>query len=368
MSVVVIGGGIVGATTAYHLSRRNAPVVLVDRADAGRATDAGAGIVAPWLSSEQNPDWARIGHPSSAYYPTLLAALADDGEKEMGHARVGGLVVDPDPANLERAYQRLLRRREQVDEIGAVTLLPPGGAQELFPALRADLGAVHVTGASRVDGRLLCAALRRAGARRGVVERSGDAELMVTDGTVTGVRLDGEPISADRVVVAAGAWTGALCRPLGIELPVAPQRGQLVHVVLPGADTDDWPVIQAVGHGYLLAFPGSRVVFGATRETGSGFDLRVTAGGIAQVIGDALAVAPALADATVVETRVGLRPLSADGLPLLGTLRSTPGVVVATGLGPTGLTIGPYAGLLAASLALGEQPEFDLTGYEPDRG
>jgi D-amino-acid dehydrogenase len=79
-------------------------------------------------------------------------------------------------------------------------------------------------------------------------------------------------------------------------------------------------------------------------------------------------VAPALADATVVETRVGLRPLSADGLPLLGTLRSTPGVVVATGLGPTGLTIGPYAGLLAASLALGEQPEFDLTGYEPDRG
>ena len=342
-------------------------MVLVDRADDGRATDAGAGIVGPWLAADQSPDWTRIAYPAAAYYPALLDALAEDGETDVGFARVGGLHVDPDPDGLDGAYRRILRRREQAGDIGDVTLLPAGAPQQLFPALRPDVGGVHVSGAARVDGRLLCAALRRAAVRRGVVERSGAAELMIADGAVTGVRVGGEAIRADLVVAAAGAWTADLCRPLGVELPVAPQRGQLVHVVLPGVDTDRWPVIQAAGHGYLLAFPGSRVVFGATRETGSGFDRRVTAGGIAHVLGDALAVAPGLAAATLDQTRVGFRPLSADGLPLLGPLSAAPGVLVATGLGPTGLTIGPYAGLLAAALAFDEVPEVDLAGYEPDR-
>ncbi len=364
----MVGAGIVGAATAYHLSRRDVPVVLVDRADAGRATDAGAGIVGPWLAADRQPDWTRIAYPAAAYYPALLAALAEDGETDVGFARVGGLYVDSDPGGLDEAYRRIRSRREQAAEIGEVTLLPPGGPQQLFPALAADLGGVHISGAARVDGRLLCAALRRAAARRGVIERGGDAELVLTDGAVTGVRVDGEPIPADLVVAAAGAWTAQLCRPLGVELAVEPQRGQLVHVLLPGTDTGRWPVIQAVGHGYLLAFPGSRVVFGATRETGSGFDRRVTAGGIAQVLDDALAVAPGLAGATLDQTRVGFRPLSPDGLPLLGPLPSAPGVLVATGLGPTGLTIGPYAGLVAATLALGEVPDVDLAGYEPDRG
>jgi D-amino-acid dehydrogenase len=85
------------------------------------------------------------------------------------------------------------------------------------------------------------------------------------------------------------------------------------------------------------------------------------------VLGRALAVAPGLAGATVAEVRVGLRPASADGLPVLGPVPGVDGVVVATGLGAGGLTVGPYVGRLAADLALGRTPPVDLSPYAPAR-
>jgi D-amino-acid dehydrogenase len=117
----------------------------------------------------------------------------------------------------------------------------------------------------------------------------------------------------------------------------------------------------------MLAFDDHRVVAGATRETGSGFDYRVTAGGLAEVLGEALSTAPGLATATHLETRVGFRPMSPDGRPVLGPVPGTEGLIVATGLGPTGLTMGPYAGSIAARLALGQPPGVDLAPFSPQR-
>lgn len=181
------------------------------------------------------------------------------------------------------------------------------------------------------------------------------------------MRVNGEPLAADKIVVAAGAWSTELVAPLGVSLNVAPQRGQISHFELPGADTGLWPVVLPVSSHYLLAFPGSRIVAGATRETGSGFDYRVTAAGQREVLEHALAVAPGLADATLLETRIGFRPASEDGLPLLGSLTEHPDVLIATGFGAGGLTLAPFAGTLIADLALGEQPSFDLAPYEPER-
>jgi D-amino-acid dehydrogenase len=118
-------------------------------------------------------------------------------------------------------------------------------------------------------------------------------------------------------------------------------------------------------HGpYLLAFPPARVVLGATRED-AGYDDRVTAGGLGGLLAAAAVLAPGLADATVVETRVGFRPVTPDGLPLLGAL--TDGLVIAAGNGPEGLTAGPWTGRAAAALALGERPPADLTAFDPAR-
>ena len=137
-----------------------------------------------------------------------------------------------------------------------------------------------------------------------------------------------------------------------------------MHISLWPADTSRWPVIlpAASGH-YLLAFDDSRVVAGATRETGAGFDVRVTPGGLQEVLAEALAVAPGLAAGTYLETRVGLRPAAAR--PLLGAVPGLAGLVVATGLGATGLTMGPLAGAVAAQVALGIEPDLDLAPFGP---
>jgi D-amino-acid dehydrogenase len=145
-------------------------------------------------------------------------------------------------------------------------------------------------------------------------------------------------------------------------------RGQIVHLSVEPADTSRWPVVLPAGSGhYLLAFDGSRVVAGATREAGAGFGYRVTAAGLAEVLGQALAVAPGLATARYLETRVGFRPMSGDARPLLGPVPGVDGLVIATGLGPTGLTMGPYAGAVAARAALGEPPGVDLAPLCPLR-
>lgn len=365
MRIVVIGSGVTGASAAYELARQGADTVLVDAAHEGGATAAGAGIVCPWSGREEEP----LALAGAADYPRLLAALAEDGEPEVGHRRVGALLLPP-PGEFESARKRVKDRAADHPHAGAVSVLDGAEAAALFPPLRplGESAFLHLAGAARLDGRLLRAALRRAGRRHGLRTLEGGARIETGGGRVRGVRVGGELLGADAVIAAAGAWSPALLDPLGVSVRVTPQRGQIVHLRLPGTETGGWPVVlPGTGH-YLLAFDDSRVVAGATREDGSGFDHRVTAGGLAEVLGQALAVAPGLADATHVETRIGFRPTGPDGLPLLGTVPSVEGLVVANGLGPEGLTAGPYAGHIAARLALGHPAPLDLTRYDPSRG
>jgi glycine/D-amino acid oxidase-like deaminating enzyme len=102
-------------------------------------------------------------------------------------------------------------------------------------------------------------------------------------------------------------------------------------------------------------------------DPATGFDYRTTAAGLAEVLREALEVAPGLADATVAETRIGFRPMSPDQRPLLGPVPGTDGLVVATGLGASGLTMGPHAGAIAARVALGLPPGADLSPFDPLR-
>lgn len=366
MRVVVVGAGIVGASAAWHLAAAGAEVLVVDRGEPGQATAAGAGIVCPWLSGVEDGRWYELARAAALAYPYLLAALADAGGGDVGWAPVGGLAVSADAAAVDRLASLAEARAATEPAVGAVRRLAPGEAVRWFPPLRPDLAGVHVEGGWRVDGRRVRDALLSGAVGLGAVRRSGDAAVAVNGGRAA-VTVDGEPVGADAVVVAAGAWAAALCRPLGVDVAVAPQRGQLVHLDVPGADTSGWPSVLADGGHYLVAFGPSRVVAGATRETGSGFEVRSTAGGVAEVLTRALDVAPGLAGATLAEVRVGLRPLAADGLPVLGPVPGVDGLVVATGLGAGGLTAGPFAGRLAADLALGRTPPFDVSPYAPDR-
>jgi D-amino-acid dehydrogenase len=305
---------------------------------------------------------------AAARYPELIEELAGLGEADVGFRQVGALILAGSTERREQIMQQLLARRARAPQLGAVEALTGTEASELFPPLRADRPAVYIGGACRVNGRLLAGALARAAARLGAVSTAGQAGLACRKGRATGVVMDGQLIEADAVVAAAGAWTAAFVEPAGAAVAVAPQRGQIVHISMQPADTRRWPVVQPDGSGhYLLAFDDSRVVAGATRETSSGFDYRVTPGGLAEVLGQALDVAPGLATGSYLETRVGFRPMSPDQRPLLGPVRGVDGLLVATGLGATGLTMGPYAGAIAARAALGEPPLVDLAPFDPLR-
>jgi len=152
-----------------------------------------------------------------------------------------------------------------------------------------------------------------------------------------------------------------------VTLPVAPQRGQIIHLGLHGADTSRWPMVNAFRQQYMVAWPDSRVVAGATRETGSGFTPHTTTAGVRDVLAEALRVAPGLANAEVREIRVGLRPLTPDGLPVLGPVPGVSAVFLVTGHGPTGLTLGAYSGKLVAAQMLGKAPETDLSPFSVAR-
>jgi D-amino-acid dehydrogenase len=369
--VVVIGGGLVGWSTAYRLARAGLGVSVVDRADPGHATAAGAGIIAPGTSFRPLPAFYPFGSAAVAYYPTLLADLAEDGETDTGYEVVGCLFVaqnEEEAARLPATMRTMAERRDGgMGNIGDLSLVEGATATSLFPPLAAFPAAIYLSGAARVDGRRFRDALRRAAERRGVVALTGTALPVVENDRATGVNIDGRLFAAGSVVVSGGAWSNDLGDALGLRLPVEPQRGQIVHLDLPGTETGSWPIVQGYFDHYLLTFRPNRVVVGATREVGSGYDVRLTAGGVHQVLGQGLTLAPGLATAGIAEIRIGLRPMSPDGLPIIGRAPGYANVYLCTGHGPSGLQLGPVSGAAVAGMIAGAAPEIDLSAFAPER-
>jgi D-amino-acid dehydrogenase len=369
--VAIVGGGLVGFSIARRLRELGAEVVLLDAHRAGQATAAGAGILPPLDHFVGVPAVLPLLSAARAFYPELVAQLALEGHGGVGYEVIGALQVatrDEELAQLPAlAAECEQRRAAGVAHIGDVAQLGPLAARGLFPLLgESVLGAVFCSGAARIDGRRLLGALQAGALASGVQVLRGPASLWVERGRVAGVRLEGENVAADAVVIASGAWSGQLLEPLGIEPFVRPQRGQLVHLEVPGASTGRWPLVLGFSHQYLLGFPESRLVAGATREDGVGYDPRTTAGGVSAVLAGAFRLAPALREASLVETRVGFRPVSADRMPVLGALGAFPNVFVATGHAGYGLELGPYSGRLVAELIAGH-PASELAAFGPDR-
>jgi D-amino-acid dehydrogenase len=360
--VLVLGSGIAGASTAFALAAGGADVVVVDSVRPGQATAAGAGIIEPWSTSADGPVYDLYA-AGAAYYPSLVDRLRELGVADIGYRAAGALVVDVDAARLDEVERRLRRRTAGVPVAGAIQRLDADEARAIFPPLAGDLPAVHVSGGARVDGRLLRAGLLAAAQRLGAVMIASAARLTPRPPDSLAVVTPNGEIGADAVVVACGAWVNGVLAPLGHRLPVEPQRGQLVHLLLDGQDTASWPSLLPLSDHYVVPFDAGRVVVGATRESGSGFDPRVTAEGVRRVLGDALSVAPGLAGASLLETRVGLRPLAP--VPFLGPLPGVADLFVNAGFGAAGLTMAPVAGEALAQLMLTGASELDLAPFRP---
>ena len=369
---VVVGGGLVGAAVAYELSVAGLEVVLFDAGVPGRASDAGAGIASPQTLHEPDDDWFRFGAAAAVYLRALVHRFAEDGVELGAHAfaECGALVLalaEHEDPWFEEQRRLAMGRDAHVAEI------TPDEARALFPPLRRPWRALHSPGSARVDGRQFTAALRAAALARGArlvedgvraIGRRGAESLTVTT-------AGGSDVDCGAVVIAAGAWSGAIA-PGGAALPVTPTKGEIVHVAAADAagtplDTGRWPIVQPVLNFYLVPWPGGRVACGGTFDPGAGFDVRPTAAGVRDLLRECTAIAPGLADAAVVETRVGLRPTSPDGRPLLGPVPEVPGLHACTGHGADGLLLGPYsASLVAAGIVGGVVPKA-LEPFSPAR-
>ncbi|MFF8773562.1 NAD(P)/FAD-dependent oxidoreductase [Kitasatospora sp. NPDC015120] len=353
-SIVVVGAGIAGVTTAFHLARRGARVTLVDDGGFGQATAASAGIIAPWVSSSEGAFYAAYA-AGGGYYPEFLSQLEALGLPELGYRRSGALMVSADAAEVDAAEERIAGRvREAGPVAGTLERVDGARARELFPALAPGLGGLFVSGGGRVDGRVLRDATLSGAVASGARHLVDPVVAIEPSGAGWRIRTTTVNLDADAVVVAAGARVTGLLGRLGLRVGVSPQRGQIVHLELRGVNTSPWPTLHPFAEHYMTPFDGGRIAVGATRETGSGFDPRVTAAGQLSVLRNALELAPGLAEATVLETRVGIRPMADGGLPVVGRVPGSDGLWLLAGYGAAGLTMAPLLGDAVARDVLGE--------------
>lgn len=357
--IIIIGSGIVGISAAYHLAGK-ADVTVIDRKEVGRATDAAAGIVCPWIAQRRNKAWYALAKGGARYYEDIVADLLAEGERDTGYKRVGTLALHEDK-KLNEMLERTTLRREEAPEIGDLTRLSADEAVDLFPPLSDEYDALLVAGGARVDGEKLRAALERVAIKRGAKLVDGSAVLVEANGYH--VECDGIRYEADEIVLACGAWLPELMEPIGYTARVTGEKAQIVHVQLPDMDASEWPVVMPPRRRYLLGFEDGRIVIGSTHERDKGFDARPTAIGIHEVLAKGLESAPGLAEAELIETRVGFRPVTPNSIPILGRVPGAEQLLVANGLGSSGLTVGPFIGKVLADLVLTGDCELDMALY-----
>lgn len=364
--VIVIGSGILGASTAYQLAKMGAEVLMIDRKDKGQATDAAAGIICPWLSQRRNQAWYQLAKAGARFYPELVKELISEGETETGYAQVGALSIHDDLDKIRKMEERAQFRKTDAPEIGEITRLNEEETHERFPLLGEDYHSVHISGAARIDGRALRDALIRSAQRNGAKLINGDAALLYQGNRVTGAAVGANSFAADEVIVCAGAWANQLLQPLGIHFQVRFQKAQIMHVeAAEQEDTGSWPVVMPPSDQYLLSFDNQKIVIGATHENDvKGYDTRVTAGGMQEILNKGLALAPGLSDSTFQEVRVGFRPFTPGFLPVIGDVPGWEGLITANGLGASGLTMGPFIGSQLAKLALRMPLDIDIRDYD----
>ncbi|MEC3884752.1 FAD-binding oxidoreductase [Halobacillus sp. HZG1] len=364
MKTIIIGAGILGASTAYHLTEKGEEVVVIDRNDPEQATRNAAGIVCPWLTNRSNQVWYPLVTGGAKYYPSLMEKLAEAGETQTGYKQVGAINIFDTEEKLEKKRKVALERKEQAPEMGEISCLSPKETKEIFPPVAEHYRALHISGGARVNGAEVTSSLLRAARKKGAAFISGEASFLYENERVEGVYVNGGKIFSDRVVVANGAWTKPLFEPLGMRPNVTFEKAQIVHVDMKDFDTGNWPVMLPPFNHYILSFGKGRVVIGATKEKAS--DSRVTAGSVHQLMDKALRVAPGLADATYVQTKVGFRPFTPGSTPVIGKVPGLENVVVANGLGASGLTSGPYIGAELAKYLVEVDTELDFSNYTAD--
>lgn len=360
--VAVIGGGIVGLAVAWRARQRGLEVVVVEGERVGQgASRAAAGMLAPVAEVEFGEHGRRLlelGLRSAAMWPDFAAELTRLSGVEVPLSRIGTLMVayDDDQA---RELERQLEFRQSLG-LSAVRLRA-SQAREREPALAPVMRlALEAPDDHNVDPRAAVQALRAACEHAGAEIREGVPAvcLEVERERVTGLMLDsGEPLCAEQVVVAAGAWSGQLGLPEHARVPVRPVKGQIMMLRDPAGPGLLSRAVRYEG-GYLVPRPDGRCVLGGTMEE-RGFDPQPTAGAVYDLLRRAHELVPGVSELELQELNVGYRPGTPDNAPIVGP-GALDGLVWATGHYRNGILLAPLTADLVAGVLAGATDDEDL--------
>lgn len=315
--VVIVGAGVIGCAIARELAVRGVTCTVCDpRPVAGGATQASAGMLAPYLEAHERGPLLDLAVRSLALYDDWISAVRRESGAEIEFRRIG---------TLETATQR------SIPEHGYVAAAPLAGA--------------------------LAVAAERAGA---VFVRSR-VERVASEGGSFSVHTASATFDAATVVIAAGAWVDSIA---GVRMPpIRPVRGQLLYLHWQAAplSTIVWgPAC------YVVPWIDGTVLVGATVEE-AGYDERNTADGVRTLLAAVCDLLPEARSATFLGARVGLRPATPDDLPVIGSDPRAPGVIHASGHYRNGILLAPITARLVADLVVNGRSDPILDSFRPDR-
>ena len=362
--VIIIGAGVVGLGIGWQLASKGHAVTILEREDQiaaanGGASGAAAGMLAP--TAEVRFEEERLlafGQHSRELYPEFVSELQSASSVDVDYRDFGTLVVGLDRDDAE-ALEHLLEYQHSLGLVAS--RLSGDAARELEPALSPNVHtAIHCPSDHQVNPRRLARAMAEAFTHEGGILRTSAPvdELLIEGGIARGCLLQsGEELTADAVLAAAGAWTRKLGGVAKKHLPrIRPVRGQMLSLeMMEGAPLCDM-VIRAPD-AYIVPRSDGELVIGATMEE-MGFDTRLTAGGVFELLRGAWETMPGVYDLSISELWTGFRPISLSNEPILGPSPDIENLWFATGHGRNGILLTPATALhMAEAMHTGVVPE-----------
>lgn len=359
--VLIIGAGIIGCAVAHELTRRGARVEVLDPRGIGLgASQASAGMLAPFTEGRRDPIMQALGAASLARYDALVGRLREAGFT-IPYARMGSMDVALDgPGADALAFTTAALIADGVDH----ELLSGQAAREAEPAISPEaVAALHIPAHGFVGVQDLVEAMWQSAERGGArLLLQSARRVSVGHGTVR-VETTTSPIDAPHVVLASGCWAGAIDLAGAPPLPVRPVRGQLLAL-----NRRDLAVKRTVwGPGcYAVPWENGTLLVGATVED-AGFDEQATLAGVTELTAAVTQLMPGTARAGFVGVRVGLRPATPDERPILGPSSRIEGLVYATGHYRNGALLAPITAESVADLIDGRATDQTLAPFAPAR-
>ena len=373
--VIIIGAGVIGASIAYHLTKKNIQAVVLDKKEiATGSSGACEGLLL--LQSKKPGIHLDMALDSIRRFPALVQELGHPIEYE----NKGGLVVIETEEEFDA--MQLFAEKQKKHSVD-VSLLSTEQAREKEPALSKNIiGATYSPLDSQANPILLTLGLLRAAQNAGakVFTRTKVRAIELTHGRVAAVHTDKGRIETRIIINAAGTFAAEIGAMVNLTIPIKPRRGQILvteatapilkrcilsAMYIAAKFNPAIAASGAVGFAVEQTSHGN-ILIGSTREF-VGFDEHTTYEGIQNIAGNILRVIPGLENLHVIRAFAGLRPYTPDGLPILGKVESIDGFIMAAGHEGDGITLAPITGEMIAKLVAAEAAPFPFNDFRLER-